>query len=214
MLKKLLQDYRIMLEQIDTAFEDVRRSWPGAVPCRAGCSPCCYALFAIPVIDGFLLMEGLQQTGGLQRTETVCRALFDDFTQSVCHDAAIPFRVEMTGWKEFETMAETFQRPCPFLTPRKQCGVYRWRPRICRLAGTVFTDPATGIELPDFCPLAAAARERTGFNSAPLDLMTMDMIQMEYDDALRHMLNGRIPPGHTFPAAGLLEAIAFKYNML
>lgn len=197
-----------MLERIDAAFEDVQRNHSAAVPCRAGCSPCCYALFAVPVIDGFLLLEGIQQAGILQQIETVCQALFDDFARSVCHDAAIPFRVEMTGWKEFEAMAETFQRPCPFLTPRGLCGVYRWRPRICRLAGTVFTDPATGIELPDFCPMAAAAREHTGFSSAPLDLMGLDMAQMEYDDALRHTLNSRIPPGHTFPAAGLLEAIA------
>ncbi len=212
-LRQILDDYRTWLMSIDAAFDRVRSANPGVVPCRGGCSQCCYALFAVPVIDGFLILEGLRRQGDevLRQTLARCEALFRDFQREICAEAAIPFRIEPVGWKDFEKFAEQFQRPCPFLTDAGWCGVYEWRPKICRLAGTVFADPVSGTLLPDFCPTAADARERTGFRSAPMDLIALDLTMMEFRDLFREQTGGRIPSGHTFPAAGALEGAFISF---
>ncbi len=211
LLNKLLHDYRIRLKRIDTIFDDVRRKHPNAVPCHAGCSQCCYALFAVPPIDGFLLLNELQSRSKdtYARAVNACKNLFEIFQRTVCTEASIPFRIEQIGWKEFESMAEMFCRPCPFLTANGHCGVYASRPRICRLAGTVFMNSETGITLPDFCDIAAAAREQTGFLPEEIDFHELDMMQMEFNDALRSCFNGVMSTGYTFPAAGVLEARQF-----
>lgn len=207
-LSNLLDRYRQWLSSIDAVFDRVRDSHPDAIPCHGGCSRCCYALFAVPPIDGALILYGLQQMSKANSEPMItrCRDLFGDFQRNECPEAVIPFRVEPIGWKEFEGMAERFQRPCPFLTDTGWCGIYEWRPKICRLAGTVFRDPVSGIELPDFCPVALEARNATGFQSAPMDLAALDGEMLEFNDAFRQLVGDAAARGHTFPAAGVLEA--------
>lgn len=211
-IKDLLTHYRQWLDGIDAAFDAARQAAPGAVPCHGGCSHCCYTLFAIPAMDGFLLWEGLQQQGQAvaQAALARCERLFLDFKAHACPSATIPFRVEHFGWTAFDAMVETFQRPCPFLTEDGWCGIYRWRPRICRLAGVVFKDLCSGIILEDFCPLASDARMETGFAWAPFDISGMDMQVMEFRQQFQAVLQQErsiaLPSGMTFPAAGVLEA--------
>lgn len=206
-LRDFLERYREWLAAIDAAFDRVRRAYPEAVPCHGGCSQCCYALFAVPAIDGYLIREGLRRMPGpaSEPMMTRCGLLFDDFRSQICPEAVIPFRIETVGWKDFERMAERFQRCCPFLTETGWCGIYDWRPKICRLAGTVFRDPVTGLELPDFCPTAQAARERAGFRSAPMDLAALDAGMLDFIEEFQMLLGTNFIRGHTFPAAGVLE---------
>jgi Fe-S-cluster containining protein len=215
LLNQLLHEYRIHLNRIDAVFDDVRRNYPDAVPCHAGCSQCCYALFAIPPIDGFLLLDELRllPIKSFAETVTACKTLFESFRATVCPDATLPFRIEGIGWKEFESMAESFCQPCPFLTMNGYCGVYASRPRICRLAGTVFVHSKTGIQLPDYCDIAATARKKTGFLPREIDFHELDMIQMEFNDALRNCFHGAMSTGYTFPVAGILEALQFTMHL-
>jgi len=221
-ISTLLENYRHWLDKIDTAFNRVRMTYPEAVPCHAGCSHCCYALFAVPVIDGFLLWEGLRRenTAFTRNALDRCRSLWADFRHSYPEIPPLPFRVETVGWREFDVLVQGFARPCPFLTDTGACGIYTWRPRICRLAGTVFADPVTGSVIPDFCPLAESARKAAEFQSAPLDISAMDArmyeFREEFADAAAAVcrrsgspVTDRARDGHTFPAAGVLEAAAF-----
>ncbi|MCD4652962.1 hypothetical protein K8T06_03405, partial [bacterium] len=141
---------------------------------------------------------------------------FAEFKESVCQEATIPFRVELVGWHEFGIMVETFRRICPFLTEDGWCGVYEWRPRICRLAGTVFKDPVTDVFLRDFCPLAEDARRRIGFESGSFDIVGMDAGLMEFREefqvVIRNEFGVELGSGHTFPVAGVLEAASRSFS--
>lgn len=223
----ILTRYRDWLHTIDDVFDRARRMHPDAVPCHAGCSHCCCALFAVPVIDGFLLWEGFRCRGPEVARNALkrCQLFWDTFTAETGVDTALPFRVETVGWREFDILVDGFARPCPFLTDSGECGIYDWRPRICRLAGTVFADPVTGTEIPDFCPLAEDARAATGFQPAPFDISGMDARMHDFREefagavaAVRHrnetaehdgLHTVSMHDGHTFPAAGVLEAAAF-----
>ena len=208
-----LERYKNWLLKIDQKFDAVRAVYPAAVPCHGGCSQCCYSLFAIPAIDGFLLWQGIRSSRShdeLTELLNSCKRLFSEFKADVFPEAAIPFRVEPIGWREFDELVDRFQRPCPFLTNKGWCGVYEWRPRICRLAGTVFADPVTGVVINDFCPLAIDARGKEGFKSAPFDVSGMDGQMQAFREEFKYLLKSEyrheLRDGHTFPLAGVIEA--------
>jgi len=208
----LLKKYKAWLDSIDTAFDEVREAVPDAIPCHAGCSHCCYSLFAVPAIDGFLLWEGLMQQGQARSEKilTDCHSTFSEFKETTFSNAKIPFRIEAEGWTEFNVMVDKFQRPCPLLKKDGSCGIYAFRPRICRLAGTVFRDPATGYILKDYCPIAEESRNAAGFNWAAFNISEMDATLMEFkevfQETVRKELGLILPSGMTFPVAGILEA--------
>ncbi|MBN1296843.1 hypothetical protein JXA80_08670 [bacterium] len=219
-IANILNAYQTWLTTIDAAFQSVKIARPAAIPCHAGCSACCYALFAVPLIDGFLVWRDIHR-----RPPDIARDLMDrchrlvvDWVAATAPDPppinGVGFRIETIGWRVFDAMVDAFQRPCPFLTNAGLCCVYDGRPRICRLAGTVFVDPTSGVRLPDFCPTAEDARNNASFDAAPFPIAAMDGRLMEFQErfaaALESETGRRIRAGHTFPAAGVLEAAAFE----
>ncbi len=210
-IKILLKRYRTVLERIDAAFDQAREDQPDAIPCYAGCSRCCYALFAVRPIDAALITEGLQTKVSRDDREEILENCRNVFTTVQSEDPEITpgFRVHQIGRSAFDRLVETVRLPCPFLTREGWCGVYAYRPRICRLAGAIFKDVATGDELEDYCPLGESAREKHGFCPVAFDLSTMYATMMEFDEACLRAAPVGLQSGYTFPAAGVLEWVPF-----
>ncbi len=205
-LLNLLTEYRCFLEHIDFAFTDFQERNPDIVPCHAGCSRCCAALFAVKPIDAALTALGL-----ISRYPDSADSVRDKCFQIVSGlndrfgNFSIPFRVEFFGWREFQKVVETYSEPCPFLSSRGLCGIYQYRPRICRLAGVVFRDIASGTLLPDFCPLAESSRMKRPVTPPEYDLTGMDITVAEFEITFRKSVGAAVPSGFTFLAAGILE---------
>lgn len=120
-------------------------------------------------------------------------------------DLAFPFRIDHIGWPEFERFIDRMGMTCPVLSDSGSCRIHRYRPRICRLAGTIFRDPETGTELDDFCFIAAERRRVPGFHPPAFPLDESLIEAQEMDAAFRNAYPIPIGSGFTIPAAGILE---------
>lgn len=108
-----------------------------ALPCRRGCSACCYGPFAITVLDVMELRRGLAALDPSVRRGLDKRAR----TQAAAFEAADPRLREspfLDGWNDADqdAMAERFSElPCPALGADGGCLVYAHRPVTCRTMG-------------------------------------------------------------------------------
>jgi len=209
MIENLLLRYQLILEKIDHQFNSIQKQFQGITPCRPGCSQCCSALFAIRPIDAALLFQGLETLAAdeagavIQSAEVVSRAINPPVLPE-----DLPFRIEQEGWVQFDMLVNSTRLPCPILDSRGWCRLHRYRPRICRLAGIIFYDRATGVQLDDYCPLAKKARDASEVTRFPYPLVELDIEVMEIEQEFRRIMetaNIRVLSGHTYIAAGLME---------
>ncbi|GEM_PF-4212573 len=166
---------------------------------------CCSAFFAVRWCDGALMAEGIlsgstdEKNGIIDRCRSIVQNLGDG-----CGVTG-RFRIESIGWNRFERFIAGTSLRCPVLTDDGACGIHAFRPRICRLAGTIFRDPGSGIELDDFCEIAMEARRNPRFTPPEFPLDESLLRAIEFDDAMRRKAGEEIPAGFTIPAAGILE---------
>ncbi len=133
----------------------------------------------------------------IERCRDIMRKLVDTFGLTG------PFRIESIGWNRFERFIEGAFFRCPVLADDGACGIHPFRPRICRLAGTTFRDPGSGMELDDFCEIASEARRDPMFTPPEFPLDESLLRAIEFDDAMRRLVGESA--GFTIPAAGILE---------
>ena len=108
-----------------------------ALPCRRGCSVCCYGPFAITVLDVVELRQGLASLDPSVRRglDERARAHVTAFEAAEPRLRESPF---LDGWNDADqdALAERFSAlPCPALDADRSCLVYAHRPVTCRTMG-------------------------------------------------------------------------------
>ena len=108
-----------------------------ALPCRRGCSACCYGPFAITVLDVVELRQGLASLDPSVRRglDERVRAHVTAFEAAEPRLRESPF---LDGWNDADqdALAERFSAlPCPALDADGSCLVYAHRPVTCRTMG-------------------------------------------------------------------------------
>lgn len=95
----------VLADEIDAGFAAIQRRQAARMECRAGCSACCRARLSITQVEEAYLRRGLASLSQTRRAELSAR------TQ------------------------EAGREMCPALDDDGRCGVYAFRPLICRSYG-------------------------------------------------------------------------------
>lgn len=142
------------LEKLDRWFDTVAASHPGVLPCKRGCSRCCYGPFDISAADTLLLKEGLATLPDATRTTVRARgtALLERM-RTLEPAWGPPWDLREIETDRFDELAELLaEEPCPLLGDDGACAVYAWRPLICRIMGLPMMT-ADGLVLENACPI-------------------------------------------------------------
>lgn len=111
---------RLHLTILDRDIDGLVGVHPRSIECRPGCSECCQQTFGVSEIEGQLLVEGLRAA-----PEAIRRGI-----------------VERARAYRRDTRAA-----CPVLDSDGRCGLYGYRPRICRKYGVPLWHPERPHEL-------------------------------------------------------------------
>jgi len=121
----------------DHWFQRASASLLGEVPCRLGCTSCCIGPFPITLLDIQTLQQGLDVLPPDHRQRIIQRAS----EQTAAMEAAFPQLTHTTfldTWsdQEIDRLVKEFDnRPCPALEADGRCGLYDYRPLVCRSMG-------------------------------------------------------------------------------
>jgi Fe-S-cluster containining protein len=169
--------YRDALGRLDRWFLAAKERHP-VIPCRQGCSACCYGPFDISVADALLLREGMATLPEAERelVRKQGRSLHAHMRQMApaWHP---PWDLETLGEEAFDAITEALtDQPCPLLDDAGACRLYAYRPLVCRMMGLPMMT-AGGFTLENTCPI----QERfPGY--ATLDPQLFDLEAFEADE--------------------------------
>jgi len=172
--------YRELLERLDQWFEEGRRQAQGVLPCRRGCSACCYGPFDVSVADVELLLDGLRRLPPDEQAEVKRRArALMDAMEALEPDWRAPHAVGDLGDQRFDRLCEALaDQPCPLLDDAGRCRIHPNRPMICRLIGLSMVTPA-GRVIENACPIQ---RQFPGYAELPpvfFDLEELEVAELE-----------------------------------
>jgi len=102
------------LRLLDEGVAPVVARYRGQIQCRPGCSECCHQTFQVSELEGAELRRGL---------------------------AAAPAELAAAIRSRAATYSPGRGEPCPALDEGGRCGLYAFRPRICRKYGIPLWDP-------------------------------------------------------------------------
>lgn len=186
----------VLLPALDAA---VSRSWSLAgahLQCRAGCSACCEATFAISAQDVWRLRTGLEAAPPelaraiRERAAAVRREQGAEFPGN----ATTGELTDNAEWQEwfFERQRG---RPCPVLNPESgSCDLYAARPAACRTYGHL-------IQIGETPPPPVCRLNFTGLSQAEQNKFLVRVA----DPLANHPLAEQLPPGQTTIAFALID---------
>jgi len=128
---------RRLFQHAEGWFQRGRAALLESLPCRQGCTRCCYGAFAITLLDQLELQQGLQalsppiQDNIRARAQSQMKTMEEAFPR--LHQS--PYVDE---WKEGELdglVTRFSELPCPALDSDGRCLVYAYRPLTCRMMG-------------------------------------------------------------------------------
>jgi Fe-S-cluster containining protein len=128
---------RRLFQQAAGWFQRGQAALLDSVPCRQGCTRCCYGPFAITLLDELELQQGLQALPSQVQLDIHTRAQ----SQVATMEAAFPRLTEsrhLDQWSEqdVDDLVTRFgDLPCPALSTDGRCLVYAYRPITCRMMG-------------------------------------------------------------------------------
>ncbi len=109
----------------------------GQLPCGPGCSACCVGLFPVTILDRQEVQRGLGNLPDEQR-----RRIERTASEQIAFLTAVAPRLNgvhfIDQWpdEEIDRLIEKFDTwPCPALEHDGQCGLYEYRPLVCRSMG-------------------------------------------------------------------------------
>ena len=129
-----------LVQIVDGAFADSARRSGNWLVCHAGCTQCCYGVFAINPLDVARLRAGLLR---LQRTEPDAAARI----RGRAKESIKRLQANFPGDSRTGTLVQDFEadrrfssfandEPCPALNPSSgRCDLYESRPMTCRVFG-------------------------------------------------------------------------------
>ena len=109
----------------------------GTLPCRQGCSHCCMGLFPVTLLDKREIQRGLRSLPDEHRMRIEEKAREQVSTLAVAAPALITNHF-IDRWPdgEIDRLIERFDAlPCPALERDGSCGLYDFRPLVCRSMG-------------------------------------------------------------------------------
>ncbi|NJL16987.1 MAG: hypothetical protein HC938_07110 [Nitrospira sp.] len=126
-----------LFEKTARWFERAKASLLDTLPCCRGCSHCCVGLFSVTLLDRQEIQQGLQSLPSKERKRIVDTAVeqVGQLGLAAPRLCGNPF-VDRWPDEELDTLVERFDAlPCPALESDGRCGVYEYRPLVCRSMG-------------------------------------------------------------------------------
>jgi Fe-S-cluster containining protein len=118
-------------------FERVNASLLESLPCSQGCSGCCVGLFPVTILDRREIQRGLQELPDEQR-KRIEQTAAEQVTALTVAVPQLSTNRFIDHWSEedIDRVVERFETwPCPALEPGGACGLYEFRPLVCRSMG-------------------------------------------------------------------------------
>jgi hypothetical protein len=166
-----------LADEVDTDFAAIHERQAARMQCRAGCSSCCRSRLSITRVEEALLRRGLETFSNERRAELAAR------TQ------------------------DEGREMCPALDDDGSCGVYPFRPLICRSYGVPLRHrravPLVNPPVTDVCDL--------NFTETPLELLPAEdvfeqtaLVEKLNEIDRDHCADHELPQGERIPIAGIL----------
>lgn len=118
-------------------FERVNAFLCESLPCTQGCSGCCVGLFPVTILDRQEIQRGLRRLPDEQR-KRIERTAAEQVTALTAAAPQLNTNRFIDQWAEedIDQVIERFEAwPCPALEPDRTCGLYEFRPLVCRSMG-------------------------------------------------------------------------------
>src|SRR5687768_13718578 len=128
---------RRLFQQAEGWFQRGQAALLESLPCREGCTRCCYGPFAITLLDEIELQHSLQTLPLQTQQDIHTRAQ----AQVAMMEDAFPRLAQsryLDQWSEHdvdEVVTRFGDLPCPALSSDGRCQVYAHRPITCRMMG-------------------------------------------------------------------------------
>lgn len=141
-IDEILNEYGLLLSQVDTWFAGCMDMFPASISCKPGCYACCRGLFDITMLDAYYLKKGFD----LLPLETKAKVMVKVRAQLISlkklwPELEMPFTLNHRPDDEWEMlMPEEDETPCVLLADDGRCLLYESRPMTCRLHGIPLID--------------------------------------------------------------------------
>lgn len=127
----------MLFEKTARWFERSAASLLGNLPCGLGCSGCCVGLFSVTILDRQEIQRGFRSLPEepLKRIE---RTAAEQVAALRVTAPRLNTNCFIDKWaeEEIDRLVQRFERwPCPALEPDGSCGLYEFRPLVCRSMG-------------------------------------------------------------------------------
>jgi Fe-S-cluster containining protein len=144
-----------LFEKTARWFERVNAALLESLPCTKGCSGCCVGLFPVTILDQREIQRGLRRLPAEHRKRIERTAAEQVAALTV---AAPQLRTNrfIDQWMEedIDRVIERFETwPCPALEQDGTCGLYEFRPLVCRSMGIPQDD---GVRVSGACAVQTA----------------------------------------------------------
>jgi Fe-S-cluster containining protein len=169
------ETYRGLLQQLDTWFAESAARYPNVIPCRSGCSACCYGPFDISVADAFLVRQAYFRLPSEERARVRAKAeVVAGKMKEIVPDWVIENGLEGISEETFDQVCDALAaEPCPLLNEENNCRIYADRPTICRMMGLGIVTPAGRI-IENGCPIQD---QFPGYSTLPPQLLQLEAFE-------------------------------------
>ena len=136
-------------------FERSKAFLLGNLPCTQGCSACCVGLFPVTILDRQDIQRGLRTLPDEQR-KRIERTAAEQVTALTIAAPQLNQNRFIDEWPEEDSdrVIERFDTwPCPALEQDGRCGLYEFRPLVCRSMGVPQDD---GVLVSGACAVQTA----------------------------------------------------------
>lgn len=126
-----------LFEKTARWFERSQASLLGNLPCQQGCSQCCVGLFPVTILDRQEIQRGLRTLSDTHRNR-IERTAAEQATALTVAAPRLNTSRFIDRWPEgdVDRIIERFDTwPCPALEQDGTCGLYEFRPLVCRSMG-------------------------------------------------------------------------------
>lgn len=161
MLIKLYRD-------VDSRIESYHNEHQTNIPCRKGCSHCCYDDFSISLEEISLIMKYVSDHWSQEKIEALFEKAFVIEKEYEKEKSELHSLLVADGNKDQSVAIKSIMlvdkrniSPCPFLDENNGCSVYDVRPLVCRSAGSasVFNQKLNQDVDPEVCEFIPSERE-------------------------------------------------------
>ncbi|MDF0664617.1 MAG: YkgJ family cysteine cluster protein [Nitrospira sp.] len=174
-----------LFERTARWFDRGNASLLGSLPCTKGCSGCCVGLFPVTILDRREVRRGLRSLSDEHRSriEQSAAAQVTALTAAAQQLRTDRF-IDRWPEQEIDCVVQRFESwPCPALEPDGTCGLYEFRPLVCRSMGVPQDD---GVLVSGACAVQTAVpliRPSKAFREEENHLAGMEAVEIE---TLRH----------------------------